>query len=752
MAGIPAAGPDPLSLKDSPAGRLIDSLIEVFESGFGRDAVMACVAESPVSFGDGEDSGKGNLVHWETISRKAGVLRGLDQWQERISRHRAGLYTRIMAAESREEVSVAALNGLKDAASSADSLLAFVHSLAEHQPPPPGSNWSSFSQWIKGLIRDFGIDSQMWPEQHAASYDRVLQVVDDLAGLDDVTGGAGLQVFRTALDQALSVSAGRIGNTGTGVFVSNLIYARGMEFDAVYLVGMIEGAFPPPGRDDPLLPDRLRAELDVGLKLPLRRGTSTGERRSFISALASSKERTLTYARSDPSSRQELHSSAWLLEAASALRGSPVGSKDIGSLAHEDWMTVIESLEQSLGFAESIGAADLHDLDVASVAGWRRMGRGIEDHFLAAGGTALRRSLTMDYARQSNGFTPWDGNLIELADHSQRLALPATGEVSPTRLEQWATCPFRYFLVYVLNVSAQERPEEIITISAMDRGNVIHDILEQFVLQATAGGQGPDFGEPWKPEHRDLILEIAQAEFARAEESGVTGKELLWRAVKSEITDDILGFLEADSRWRKVLDSRPVWAERSFGSAGGEGSGPVELALPSGQILKFRGRIDRVDEVAGNRQAIVIDYKSGSAARFRDMKDDPLGAGTHLQLPVYALAARQVSAEAEDVLAVYWFVTNRGNFRMEQVYLSQIEDRFTEVVGIITSNINKGLFPANPGTTSGRDGGPRNCAYCDFDRVCPSNRRLLWERKSPNPEIAPYLSLTYSDDEEEVPE
>ena len=86
---------------------------------------------------------------------------------------------------------------------------------------------------------------------------------------------------------------------------------------------------------------------------------------------------------------------------------------------------------------------------------------------------------------------------------------------------------------------------------------------------------------------------------------------------------------------------------------------------------------------------------------------------------------------------------------MTEVRLSDIGERFTEVVATIASNIKKGLFPANPGATNTRDGGPANCAYCDFDRVCPSNRRLLWERKSPNPEIAPYLALTYSANDED---
>ena len=36
---------------------------------------------------------------------------------------------------------------------------------------------------------------------------------------------------------------------------------------------------------------------------------------------------------------------------------------------------------------------------------------------------------------------------------------------------------------------------------------------------------------------------------------------------------------------------------------------------------------------------------------------------------------------------------------------------------------------------------PRNCAYCDFDRICPSNRERVWERKRSAPGMEPYLAL-----------
>ena len=42
--------------------------------------------------------------------------------------------------------------------------------------------------------------------------------------------------------------------------------------------------------------------------------------------------------------------------------------------------------------------------------------------------------------------------------------------VSPTSLEAWAGCPYRYFLSYVLRLSALETPEETAVIALWSAG------------------------------------------------------------------------------------------------------------------------------------------------------------------------------------------------------------------------------------------------------------------------------------------
>ncbi|MAF39835.1 MAG: hypothetical protein CL696_13320 [Chloroflexi bacterium] len=749
LAGIPVAGPDPAPLRDTPAGKLLMSLMSVMESDFSRNSVMGWIAESPVGHGPGGGLAADELVRWEIVSRKAGVVKGAGQWQERVGRYRGRLAQQLAAAEAIEEETPSRLRGLDELVSSAAGLTSFVRRLSGRLPPADGSEWQEFAKWAQSFLKEYAHDPEQWPQEHQASFDRVVGLVDDLTGLDAVSSsGTDLAGFHQTLNDVLGAPSGRTGLTGSGVFVAPAAAAQGMQFDVVFLTGLAEGAFPPHTADDPILPDSMREAVGKGAGLPLRRDRRIEERRSFLAALASGGERVLSYSRTNASARRGQHPSPWFLEAARSLNGSPVSSADITKLGDQPWLSVIHSSEHSLEFVKRLAPADAHDYDVGSVARWRALGHRLGGHFLAGESTPAGRFLAMERGRLGPDFTAWDGRLFQMAGKSQRLSLPADSEVSPTRLERWAVCPFRYFMGDVLNLSALEPPEEALVISPLDRGVVLHDILERFVKTVTARDGLPGYGEPWDSGHLELLREVAEEEFDRAEAEGVTGKSLLWQAVKEELRQDLDAFLEEDSRWRSEEGSRPLWAERSFGMADAGSLPPVVLTLPSGVRIRFRGRIDRVDSLAGDSKVVVIDYKSGGTSYYQDMKDDPLAGGRHLQLPVYALAARSGTGGGPDVEACYWFVTARGGFERRTVPLAQVEDRFLGVVEGIASGIGQGLFPANPGPP-GRDGKPRNCQYCDFDRICPADRDVLWHRKRGNPELGAYVNLAGPADAEE---
>ena len=65
----------------------------------------------------------------------------------------------------------------------------------------------------------------------------------------------------------------------------------------------------------------------------------------------------------------------------------------------------------------------------------------------------------------------------------------------------------------------------------------------------------------------------------------------------------------------------------------------MELPLPDGRQVRFRGKADRLD-VGSDGTLEVVDYKTGRSERYAGLARTPDARGTKLQLVVYALAAR----------------------------------------------------------------------------------------------------------------
>ena len=844
LAGLPIAGPEPDTLRDTAAGRLLLGLLEALLADFSRPHLMQWLAEAPLragllrqssappesTAGRDADGGPGlseyatprsgappsaELAHWEALSRKAGVIGGLEQWVSRVPHYRDNLLERINADRLKEEFSPARRRAMEEEAVSAERLIAFVQQLAQRHPAQelaprrPGREtagrtpaddrypWGAFSAWALRLFRDYALPEEQWPESggHAAAFKKVEEKLKELAALAAVEpAGATFPQFRQALEDALKVPAGRSGVTGSGVFAAPLSAALGMEFDAVWVLGMAEGAFPGRLAEDPLLPDAVRAQAGGG-RLPLRRTSAAEERRLYLAALAAGRRRFLSYARTGQPGRRAQHPAPWLLDAATALNGGArVSAEELDRPAFAEaaggWLTVIQSPQSGLDDAAGGRAADAHEFDLSAVAEWRKSNYPLESHPLAfsepaparvaagdggggyagdgdsGNGSILGRALRLELSRNETALTDWDGYVAPAAAASPRLSRALTRTLSPTRLERWAVCPYRFFLADVLSLSALEPLEELLTISPMERGSLVHRILERFIHEAIEQRAGEiAAAAPWTPARRQRLFAIAETEFQAAAERGITGHRILWAAAKDEMRRDLQTFLDKDGQWRADSGVRPYRVEWRFGEAGGpvaddgaadEAGGPVALTLPDGSAVNFRGVIDRVDLSGDGGRVVVLDYKSGGVSAYRNMDADPLDGGARLQLPVYALAASSVlplphsgggesgesggDGQPPEIQAAYWFVSDRGKFERKEFALnSETQGRFGAVVGQIVGGIRQGVFPANPGP-AGRDGS-ENCRYCDFQRVCPTDRRRLWERKQNSPQAAPYLAL-----------
>ena len=728
LAGLPMAGPGRDSLADTGVGRTLTGLLELSQGDLTRAEVMAWLTDCPVR-PPGETRPGFNPSHWDSLARRAGIIGGLDQWRDRLGGYARQLAEDADRREADEEITEARAYRMREEAGVAEAILAFVERLAaDISPPAAGSSWSDYCDWAAGLL-DRYLSSDI-PDLEMGFRERIDRALDELRGADRVRPSTTPEEFRRTLADSMRTVVGRLGATGQGIFVSPFAAAAGMSFDVVWLVGMIEGGAPPSLAPDPLLPESVWREAGGP---PRREERIAQERYDYLSAVASAPRRFLSYPVADAASQRQVHPSRWLLEQATALEGRPVHTNGLGRLGDRGWLSVAVSAERSLAEMSGTSLADGHDYYLNRLVLWRNANGRMGSHPLAGSG-ALERADRLGLSRYAPGLTEFDGNLTSVAAEARFAGALEGAAVSPTSLEAWAACPFRYFLGNVLRLSALESPEETAVISALERGSLIHSILERFVSET----QDPD--APWGEEGYQKLMKLAEESFAEAEARGVTGKPLLWDLAKEDIREDLATFLEEDARLRANNDTGSVKLEARFGMGG---ESPEVTDEVTG--LRFRGIIDRLDVSAGGDSALVIDYKTGSSYSYRNLESDPIDNGKRLQLGVYSLAARRLFPKAANVRAAYWFTTNRANFELFPRQFFNIDDeetsqRFRYGVSAIVEGIRSGVFPANPGAPGDR-GQPENCRYCDFDSLCPSRRVELWRRKREDPLLGSYLRL-----------
>ncbi len=745
LAGIPVAGPDRAMLGDTPAGRTLTGLLSLSGGGLGRAEVMAWLTGCPIKVPGPGRTGF-SPSRWDRLSKKAGIVGGLGEWRSRLSSYERSLAERADRREQDGEASQGRADGMRAEAAEAREALSFVEELAEKLiSPGPGRTWEEYCDWASGLLDTYLSSEPHGPEEMVArdGLDKVRRRVEELAVTDRVTAGTTLGKFRRAVEDSLKAPVGHLGVTGEGVFVSSLAAASGMSFDALWVVGMIEGRMPPAVRSDPLLPE---PDLRGPVGRPRVERQAAADRYDYLSALAGSEVRTLSYPAVDAASGARAYPSRWFLEQATALEGRPVHTSDIGDLRERPWLAIVESGVHALAGAEERSLADIQDYNLARLLQWQNSGRSPARHPLVLDGP-LARAARMGRKRRLHRLTKFDGNLSSAAATSRFRQDLEGSAVSATSLESWAACPFRYFLGHVLRLGMVETPEEIMTIGALERGNVVHRILERFILDAERKGHLPAPGEGWSTHSRDRIMEIAGEEFAAAEARGVTGKRTMWNLEKQDIEADLDTFLEEDAQVRGEHGSASIRVEAAFGFAGVP---PAGMELSDGTRIGFRGIADRLDISSDGSSVLVIDYKTGSAGSYRELEGDVIDRGKRLQLGIYSLAARSIEPAAGKVRAAYWFATARGGFQFApRGYLDmgdeRVSRRFREGISTIVEGIRRGLFPANPGRQA--RGGGANCRFCDFDSLCPARRDEIWEAKRADPILSGYVALADGDEE-----
>ena len=731
-AGIAHNGAAVMPLTARMAGRTLLQLLALPGGGFRRDDVFAWLAGAEL-----QRRGRSIPVGaWERISRDAGVVAGREQWDRLLAGFATEVDERAARAEGDPDAPPSRAEHLRAEARRAGELRTFVLGLVDDlaeaaaHPRP----WGDRARWARRRLDDLlgtGGRRDRWPEPERKAAERIERAIDRLACLDSVEGPVGLDVFTRTLELEMEADLGRVGRIGEGVLVGPVSMGVGLDLDLVVVLGLAEGLFPADARDDSLLPDHERQA--AGDELPLRSQRIEREHHELLAALGGASRHLLCVPRGDLRRSSERVPSRWVLQLASAIAGGRWWSADLLG-TERPWLRHVASFDAGLRQLSFPASSQEHRLRSLMAHGPASpVGAAptiVGDAVLGAGVEALA-------ARGSSRFTRFDGNLGGLSVPS-----PTDRVTSATRLETWADCPFAYLMHDLLGVEEVENPEDQLQISPRDRGSLVHEVLERFIAEVLArppaARPGPQ--DRWSASDRSRLVELGEEVCAAYEARGLTGRALFWERERRHIIADLEHFLRADDAHRAAERTRPIAAELAFGLPGAA-LGTVDLPIPDGRTVRFRGKADRVD-LAADSSLHVVDYKTGGANGYKGLsEDDPDLAGRKLQLAVYGAAARLLYGSPDvAVRAEYWFTSAKGRFeRVGYSVTPEVLERVGRTVGAMVAGIESGAFPNHPTAASTTPW--VECPFCDPDGLGVVDLRGRFDRKRSDPAMAPFIQL-----------
>lgn len=267
-----------------------------------------------------------------------------------------------------------------------------------------------------------------------------------------------------------------------------------------------------------------------------------------------------------------------------------------------------------------------------------------------------------------------------------------------SRVDRYVTCPFKYFAESVLRLP--EEREETAGLSPLERGNLLHDLLERFYRNWQAAGHGA-ITPALLPEAVRQFTDLAQETLAGLPEAdrALEHTRLLGSLVARGVAERVFELeAEGEERVDYRLLEQPLKGTFTF---------PKQSGLSQADIA-INGKADRIDVLTDGRIR-VIDYKLG---RMPDLESS-------IQIAVYAHAARQQLEAADDQqhpVAAASYLAFGDEYKLEgpisrgadaDVAVQARAAIFADTV----ERIERGQFPPRPLHTG-------ECEWCRYAGVC----------------------------------
>ncbi|MGO8994045.1 MAG: PD-(D/E)XK nuclease family protein, partial [Polyangiaceae bacterium] len=649
---------------------------------------------------------------WERLLVDAAVIGGLDRWKRRLDGLRGELLLALTDVEDGEGAEAARLRRSLEGLGALK--LYALPLLTELDALPKQALWGEWLDRLGGLAT-----------RALRHPDRVLAILAELAPMVSV-GPAPLREVRLVLERRLTeASVPPLERRYGRVFVGSTEDVRGRAFDVVFVPGLAEKLFPQRVVEDPIVPDRSRR----GSVLPTNRERAAAERLALRLAIGAAKERVvLSYPRLDVEQSRPRTPSFYGLEVLRAAEGVLPGFDELSRRADVTGAVRVGWPAPATP-GDAVDDAE-HDLSLLDAVMRRPQGeaQGMARYLLTAN-VHLERALRFREKRWRRQWTDADGLLALPAGAQSALSAHALAarSYSPTGLQNYASCPYRFVLQAIFKLAPREAPAPLEDLDPLQRGSLIHEtqcalygrLRDDGVLPVTEANLGVAQGT------LDHVLDEV---VARYRDELAPAIERVWEDGVAAIRADLREWLRRaslDPRWR------PQYFELSFGLPLDRARDPHSRAeaAPLDCGIQLRGSIDLVErDESGTLRA--TDHKTGKA---RAEAGTVIGGGEVLQPVLYALALEKILPGERVEGGALYFCTAKGDFKTVPVPLNdEARAAAAQVAATVGAALGAGFLPAAPARGA--------CDYCDFQRVCGPYEELRVKRKPPT-ELAPLIAL-----------
>ncbi len=245
---------------------------------------------------------------------------------------------------------------------------------------------------------------------------------------------------------------------------------------------------------------------------------------------------------------------------------------------------------------------------------------------------------------------------------------------SISKLENYSSCPFSYFLKYGLKLSDKEK----FNIKPIDTGTFMHNTIDEFFRKAD------DIKNLTEENIKNLLDKIVDEELLNGGKFMLTAK---YRVLVQRLKKVLFISMKYIVQSLKCSSFDILGTEVDFGKGANP---PIEIKLDNGKKVLIEGKIDRIDiaKMPDGNYIRIIDYKSSS----KDLDLNKVVAGIQIQLITYIDAICKKNEDINPAGALYFALLEpkilENTKKLDKEEIEKLIEENYKMQGLVLANVN----------------------------------------------------------------